>query len=192
MNVKLRVAEEADGAALAAIYGPVVLQTAISFETTPPTAADMAHRLAAILPTHPWLAAESGGEVVGYAYASPHRERAAYRWSADVAVYIVEAARSRGLGRALYGLLLTILARQGFHAAFAGVTLPNPASVALHRSVGFEQLGLYREVGFKLGAWHDVAWFRRPLEGPSAPAETIPFARLRLEDGFARLLRGES
>jgi phosphinothricin acetyltransferase len=88
--------------------------------------------------------------------------------------------------------LLAILARQGFHAAFAGVTLPNPASVALHRSVGFEQLGLYREVGFKLGAWHDVAWFRRPLEGPSAPAEPIPFAKLRVEEGFARLLRGES
>jgi phosphinothricin acetyltransferase len=192
MSVDLRVAQASDGAALAAIYDPVVRETAISFETEPPTAAAMAGRVAGLLPTHPWLVAETNGTVAGYAYASPHRDRAAYRWSTDVTVYVAAAARGGGLGRALYGALLAILARQRFHAAFAGVTLPNAASVGLHRAAGFEPVGVYREVGFKHGSWHDVAWFRRALEGDSAPAEPIAFAELRTQEDFAGMLQADA
>jgi L-amino acid N-acyltransferase YncA len=112
------------------------------------------------------------GAVLGYAYASPHRERAAYRWSVDVAVYIAEQARRRGVGRQLYSTLFAMLVELGYYNAFAGVTLPNPASVGLHESMGFTPVGVYRNVGYKLGAWHDVGWWRRPLQPPAAdPAE---------------------
>jgi phosphinothricin acetyltransferase len=101
--------------------------------------------------------------VAGFAYGGPHRTRAAYRWSVDVTVYVAEQARGHGVGRALYGALLPALAERGFHAAFAGIALPNPGSVALHEAVGFTPLGVYREVGFKLGRWHDVGWWQRLL-----------------------------
>jgi L-amino acid N-acyltransferase YncA len=178
--MSIRVARASDAAAIAAIYAPSITEAFVSFEEAPPAPDEMAARLAAVLPTHPWLVHEEAGEVLGYAYASRHRDRAAYRWSVDVAVYLDQRAQGRGLGRALYRRLFEILERQGFHAAFAGITLPNPASVALHQRCGFEPVGVYREVGFKQGAWRDVGWWRRPLaaSGPGQPAEPIPFARL--------------
>jgi phosphinothricin acetyltransferase len=177
--VIVRVATLQDAAAIAEIYAPIVHDTVISFETQAPDAAEMARRLTAILERWPWLVAERDGVVIGYAYASAHRDRAAYRWSADVTAYVAAEARRRGVGRALYRPLLAILRLQGFHAAFAGVAQPNPASVALHESVGFAPVGVYRRVGYKLGAWCDVAWFGLVLntaDGP--PDEPRPFAQL--------------
>ena len=161
--IRLRRATADDARVLQAIYAPIVEQTAISFEEVPPSSAEMAARVRGTLQRYPFLIAELDGLVVGYAYAGPHRARAAYRWSVDVSAYVAEKARGLGVGTALYGELLSDLARRDFHAAFAGIALPNPASVAFHESMGFEPVGIYREVGFKFGRWHDVAWWQRRL-----------------------------
>lgn len=177
--MRVRVASERDAEALAAIYAPIVATTIISFETEPPSADEMRTRVRGTLRTYPWLVAEQDGEVTGYAYATQHRVRAGYRWSVDVSVYIGERARRRGVGRALYAELFPILERQGFVAAHAGIALPNVASVALHESFGFEPIGVYRGVGFKLGQWLDVGWWQKPLAPRAAPpTEPIPFAEL--------------
>ena len=171
----IRVATQEHARAVAAIYAPYVTDTAISFEEQPPSPAEMAERIAATLETHPFLVYDDGQGVVGYAYAGPHAGRPAYRWSCNVTVYVAPGQTRRGIGRALYAELLDILKAQGFHSAFAGVALPNAASVGLHEAMGFIHLGTYREVGFKNGRWHDVGWWRRGLaEGPPA-AEPIPF-----------------
>lgn len=161
--VSLRRATTADAAGVHAIYAPVVEHTAISFEEVPPSIDEMAARIEATSTAYPYLVAERDGLVVGYAYASQHRTRAAYRWSVDVTVYIAEEARRSGVGSALYTQLFAELVERGFHAAFAGIALPNPASVALHERMGFEPLGIYREVGSKFGRWHDVGWWQRLL-----------------------------
>jgi L-amino acid N-acyltransferase YncA len=140
-----------------------VVDTWISFELEPPDAAQMAQRIADHGASHAWLVAELDGAVAGYAYGSPHRSRAAYASSCDVAVYVDPARSRRGVGRALYNALLPLLAGQGFHAAFAGIALPNDASVGLHEAMGFTPVGIYREVGWKLGGWRDVGWWQRLL-----------------------------
>ena len=123
----------------------------------------MAQRIADYGASHAWLVAESGGKVAGYAYGSPHRTRAAYASSCDVAVYVDPAHARQGIGRALYGALLPALKVKGFHAAFAGIALPNDASIGLHEAMGFTPVGVYREVGWKLGGWRDVGWWQRLL-----------------------------
>lgn len=160
----IREAEPGDAEAIRAIYEPYVLSTPISFEETPPTAEEMRARIESTLKTHPYLVAEKDGEVIGYAYGSQHRTRAAYRWSADVTVYVAPEAQGQGVGKALYRELLEALADRGYHAAFAGITLPNEKSVALHEAVGFKPVGIYREVGFKLGRWYDVGWWQLLLQ----------------------------
>jgi phosphinothricin acetyltransferase len=154
---------EPDGAACAAIYAHYVRETAISFELDPPTGEEMARRIAQFAGSHGWLTAELGGAVVGYAYGSPHASRAAYAMSCDVAVYVDRAHARKGVGRALYSALLPHLKAGGYHAAFAGIALPNEGSVALHEAMGFTLVGIYREVGRKFGAWHDVGWWQRLL-----------------------------
>ena len=134
----------------------------------------MAARIAATQATHPWLVGVLDAEVAGYAYGCPHRSRAAYRWAADVSVYVVERQRGRGLGRALYEELLARLRRQGFHVACAGITLPNEASVRLHESLGFAPVGVYRRIGWKSGAWRDVGWWQLELQPPSGGPPTDP------------------
>ena len=136
--------------------------TWVSFELDPPDEAEMGRRIADYGTSHCWLVAEIDGKTAGYAYGSPHRTRAAYASSCDVAVYVDPAFARRGIGRALYGALLDRLAAS-CHAAFAGVALPNEASIALHEAMGFTYLGTYREVGWKMGAWRDVAWYQRLL-----------------------------
>lgn len=165
-----------DAAACAAIYAPSVEDNPTSFEERAPDAAEMAVRIHRIRATHPWLVAERGGEVVGYAYACPHRQRSAYRWSVDVSVYVAAGQVGQGIGRALYTALFERLRSQRFRMAYAGITLPNAASVALHKSLGFAQVGTMREVGWKLGAWRDVGWFQLELAppGPEPPPEPIP------------------
>jgi L-amino acid N-acyltransferase YncA len=160
----IRLATAADAAQIAAIYDPEVVSTAISFEEQPPGAAVMERRISEGSSFAPWLVDEETGiGVQGYAYASKHRERAAYRWSVDVAVYVGADQRGKGVGRALYTSLLALLKLQGFYAAHAGITLPNPASVALHQRMGFAPVGIYRAVGYKLGAWRDVGWWQLDL-----------------------------
>lgn len=166
-----------DAAACAAIYAPIVEGSATSFEERAPDAAELARRIESVAATHPWLVAEEEGRgVVGYAYACPYQERPAYRWSASVSVYVAPDRVGEGLGRALYEELLARLRRQGFRMACAGITLPNPASVALHESLGFAQTGVNCEIGWKDGAWRDVGWWQLELAPAldGAPAEPLP------------------
>jgi len=173
-NSILRLVSTEDAAQIAAIYAPYVLDTPISFEQDPPTAEEMGERIASTLVKTPWLVCEQDGEIKGYAYASLHRARAAYRWSVDVSAYVHAGLHRRGIGRALYTALLNLLPLQGFYNAYAGITLPNPASVGLHEALGFTPVGVYPEVGYKLGRWYDVGWWQRPLgEHPADPREPL-------------------
>ena len=168
MTIVVRAAGRADAAAVAAIYAPVVAGTAISFEEEPPTPAEIGHRMLAC-PRLPWLVADDGGRVAGYAYASAHRARPAYRWSADCSVYLDPAYQGQGLGRRLYQRLIAEVGALGYRSLFAGIALPNPASVRLHEAAGFRPVGVFRDVGYKHGAWRDVGWWQRPLAGPDGP-----------------------
>ena len=168
----VRDATAADAAACAVLYAPYVTDTVVTFETEPPTAEKMAERIAAAQRRHAWLVLEDDGAVVGYAYGGPYKERAAYRWSCEVSVYLEPGRRRTGGGRALYEALFTRLAERGFRTAVAGMTLPNPASEGLHRALGFEKVGVYRRIGWKDGGWHDVAWMQRTVaSGDDPPAE---------------------
>lgn len=173
----IRVARVADAAAVHAIYAPVVRDTYISFEVEVPDVAEIERRIAGTLRDFPWLVWEEEGEVAGYAYASRHRDRRAYQWSVDVTAYVHADYRRRGIGQALYRALLPRLAGQGYFNAYAGIALPNAPSVALHESVGFTPVGVYRGVGFKCGAWRDVGWWQcRLRELEPDPADPRPFA----------------
>lgn len=165
----LRDATPDDGAACASIYAPYVTGTAITFELEPPEPPEMGARIAAALAGHAWVVLENGERVVGYAYAGPYKARAAYRWSCEVSVYVEMGRRRTGAGRALYSSLFERLERRGYRMAVAGMTLPNEASAGLHRAMGFEPVGVYRQIGWKLGAWHDVAWMQRPIGAGAGP-----------------------
>jgi phosphinothricin acetyltransferase len=168
--MRVREATEHDAASCAAIYAPYVTGSVVSFELEPPTVAEMAARITA---AHDWLVLEDDdGRVVGYAYAGRFAPRAAYRWATEVSVYLAGDFRRRGGGRMLYEALLPRLAARGFRMAIAGMTLPNDASVGLHRALGFQPVGTYRRIGYKDGAWHDVAWTQLELiAGDEPPAE---------------------
>jgi L-amino acid N-acyltransferase YncA len=159
----IRPAAEADAIALLAIYAPFVEHTAVSFETQVPGRDEFASRIRRYGSQWAWLVAERDGRCLGYAYGSPHRERAAYRWSAETSAYTDPSTQRQGIGKALYFALFEALSARGYCTAFAGMTLPNDASVALHRSVGFEPIGVFRRVGWKFGRWYDVAWAQRRL-----------------------------
>ena len=166
----VRDAVPRDAPRCAEIYAPYVRDTAISFETEPPTAADLAGRIAEAQRDHAWLVLEdAGGTVIGYAYGGPFMSRAAYRWSATVSVYLDGARRGSGGGRALYEALAERLGARGIRTLLAGVALPNEPSEALHRALGFEPVGTYRRVGWKHGRWHDVGWFQRDLGTDCSP-----------------------
>lgn len=167
-GLRVRVASQAYAEQVAEIYAPHCTDGLASLEVVAPTGAEMAARIRTTTETHPWLVAVDVSQpelVLGYAYASRHHQRAGYRWSVDVAVYVGAAATGRGVGRTLYGALLRLLAAQGFHQAYAVIGMPNEASTGLHRSCGFEPVGTFREAGFKHGAWRDVQWWGRALDG---------------------------
>lgn len=172
--MRLRAAAQGDAAAIADIYAPFVTGSAVSFETEPPDEAGMRARIEAGGELYPWLVAEEDGRLLGYAYAARFRERPAYRFVVETSVYLRADAAGRGLGRQLYEPLLAMLEARGFTQAIAAITLPNPASVRLHERLGFERAGTYRQVGWKLGAWHDVGLWQRGLaKAGTPPAEPI-------------------
>jgi phosphinothricin acetyltransferase len=180
----IRLASGDDAKTLAAIYRPYVTDSAISFEADPPSAEEMAGRMASSV--GPWLVLERDGNVVGYAYGARHRDRAAYAWSVDVSVYVEASHHRSGVGRALYGSLFAMLRLQGFYAAHAGITLPNAGSVGLHESLGFRKIGVYSGVGYKRGVWHDVGWWQLSLrERAAAPAPPRTLAETRLDPGWS-------
>ena len=185
----IRMAAPGDAVQIADIYRPIVAGSAISFEVEPPSPAEVARRVATVTGLAPWLVWDEGGQVAGYAYASRHRERAAYRWCVDVSVYVREGRRRGGVGRALYASLFALLRLQGFCAAHAGITLPNPASVGIHESLGFAPVGVYRKVGFKAGAWHDVGWWQLELrERRGEPGPVLNMDELQRQPGFEAAL----
>jgi phosphinothricin acetyltransferase len=174
-SLSVRDASERDAEACAVIYAPYVTDTAITFEIDPPSPAEMAKRIATAVHTHAWVVLENEGRVVGYAYGGPFKSRAAYRWSCEVSVYLERSRRRAGSGRALYNALFARLAERGFRTAVAGMTLPNDASVGLHRTMGFEPVGTYRRIGWKHDRWHDVAWVQRTIvTGQDPPSEPTP------------------
>ena len=169
--MRVRDATEEDAAACAAIYAPYVTDTVVTFESEPPSVADMAERIAAARRTHAWLVLEDDGRVVGYAYGGPYRSREAWRWSCETSVYLETGRRRGGGGRALYTALLDRLAARGYRTAIGVMTLPNDASEGLHRAMGFAAVGVHPRIGWKFGAWHDVAFAQRAL-GPEDAAPT--------------------
>lgn len=193
---EIREARESDAGQVAAIYRPWVERTSVSFELDPPSAEEMARRISTLGSYAPWLVCEGAEGIEGYAYASRHRDRAAYQWSMDSAVYVRGDARRRGVGRALYTSLFALLRLQGFVAVHGGITMPNANSEGLHRAMGFRLIGVYPSVGFKQGAWHDVSWWQLRL-GDSPPEPRAPLAlaearrlagwRAALESGAASL-----
>jgi L-amino acid N-acyltransferase YncA len=189
MAPTIRLACSEDAEQIQAIYAPFCRDTPVSFETEPPTVDEMRQRIVKTLSSLPWLVCDKSHQVLGFAYASQHRERAAYRWSVDVSVYVREGYRRSGYGRALYTALLNALQLQGFYNALAGVALPNPGSVGLHEAMGFRPVGVYQGIGFKHGTWHDVLWLQLQLrERAAEPDEPRDFRIVRQSDEWSAAL----
>ena len=177
MTVDIRLAHTNDAAGIRAIYAPYCESTTVSFEVVAPTVDQMRERIARISTNYPWIVAETDGRLLGYVYATQFRERAAYRWAVELAIYVAMTEQRRGLGRALYTTLFSILREQGYFKAIAGITLPNPASVGLHESVGFRPAGIFQGVGYKAGKWLDVGWWQLELQPEiDEPREPRPFS----------------
>ncbi|HEX3683310.1 MAG TPA: arsinothricin resistance N-acetyltransferase ArsN1 family B [Bryobacteraceae bacterium] len=169
----IRLARESDADQMLEIYAPLVRATAISFELAPPSSTEMRERVRNILATHAWLVCEEAQAICGYAYASKFRAREAYRWAAEVTVYVHPARQRKGVGRTLYRSLFDVMRLQGFCRAIAVIALPNEASVQLHERLGFKSMGVFERAGYKLGRWHDVGWWQLQLQehplNPRAP-----------------------
>ncbi len=166
--MRVRPVNPSDCRKILAIYTPIVQDTVISFEEEPPKMAEMAHRICTISERYPWFVAESETSAIyGYCYASEHLERPAYRWSVNVSIYVDATQKRAGIGKLLYGTLLNDLRRRGFYNAYAGITMPNEASVGFHQAMGFKKIGTYKGVGYKFGAWHDTSWWGLSLQEKS-------------------------
>jgi L-amino acid N-acyltransferase YncA len=185
----IRLVRAADAAAIAAIYKPYVDDNPTSFETKAPTAKEVQTRIAETLKEYPWLVCDCGGTVAGYAYATRHRVRAAYQWCVEVSAYVDEEFQHIGVAKGLYTSLFAILGAQGFVNAYAGITLPNARSVALHEKLGFLPLVVYRGIGFKAGEWHDVGWWHLVItRHPSEPSDPKPLAEVQRQPEWDALL----
>lgn len=179
----IRLVNEADSPGLLKIYTPIVKNTAISFETQPPTESQFRQRISDLADSFPWLVYVDDERILGYAYAGHHRARAAYQWCTEVSAYVDAEQRRSGIGRVLYTSLLKILRLQGYFNAYAGITLPNPASTKFHEAMGFKLVGVYKDIGYKMAEWHDVGWWHLRLrEDPSPPSPPIQLKQLLDED----------
>lgn len=187
--MELRLATAADAGGVAEIYRPIVAATPISFEIDPPSEEEIARRICEALRTYPWLVCLVDGRVAGYAYGSRHRARAAYGWSVEVSAYVHPDFRRRGIGRGLYRSLFEVLKAQGYFNAYAGITLPNAGSVGLHEAMGFQRCGVFRKIGYKLGAWHDVGWWQLALQSAKEPAPLLNLDEVQRDPDWARMMR---
>lgn len=189
-KVVIRLVTPKDGEALLNIYKWYIENTAITFETEVPTVEAFEQRIANTLARFPWLVCEVDGVTAGYAYASKHRERAAYQWSADLSIYVDEKYHRRHIAKALYQVLEEILRLQGYYTVFAGVTTPNPKSEAFHAAYGFDTIGVFENVGYKLGQWRGVKWFKYTLtDYAKEPTALILFPEVKEMEGFENILR---
>lgn len=193
MEKRIRSIELSDAEAVRSIYAPFVSDSATSFEIEPPDTKTIEQRIRDLKDRHPWLVFEADEKVLGYAYASPHQARQAYQWCADVSVYIHGLARRCGVGRALYVSLFEMLSQQGYVNLYAGITLPNPASVGLHESLGFVPVGVYSRIGFKFGKWHDVVWLHLRLsEAPIPTPNPLHAKELFLDERIATVFQQQA
>jgi len=189
MGKGIRSIEASDAPAVRDIYAPFVSDSAVSFEVVPPDLSEVERRIMELRARYPWLVFESDGKVLGFAYASPHRARQAYKWCVDVSVYINSDSQHRGIGRALYTALFALLRRQGYFNAYAGIALPNRASVGLHESLGFRPIGIFERTGFKFGQWHDVVWLQlRLLDNPGPTEDPLHADKLFEDDRVVTML----
>lgn len=190
MSVKIRLASKKDATQILKIYGPVVRLTHISFEHEVPDASEIAERIALTLCQYPWLVCEIDSRIAGYAYAGAFRSREAYQWTVETTVYVHEGYQRRGISRALYSSLLAILRAQGYRSAIGVIAMPNAASIRAHEALGFQEIGVFSNVGFKAGAWRDTGWWQLDLspalERPQSPR---PIGDLVHRDGFDDLLQ---
>ena len=186
--MELRLASAADAPGIAEIYRPIVAATPISFEIDPPREEEIARRVCETLQTYPWLVCIAEGRVAGYASGSRHRARAAYGWSVEVSAYVHLDFRRRGIGQGLYRSLFEILKAQGYCNSYAGITPPNPASVGLHEAMGFQPVGVFRNIGYKLGAWHDVGWWQLALQVAKEPGRLLTLDEVQRDPAWARML----
>ncbi|SOD99684.1 GNAT family N-acetyltransferase [Spirosoma fluviale] len=178
----IRFAHPADAPAILAVYAPFITGSTITFEYEVPTLLEFASRIQTIQQQFPYLVAEEEGRVLGYAYASRHRDRPAYQWSVETSVYVHPSGHRRGIARQLYSMLFVLLRRQGYCNAYAGITSPNPPSELFHQSMGFAYIGTYANIGYKMGSWHDVSWFQRVLQPHEPnPAPPVPISHFQGE-----------
>lgn len=176
----IRFATIEDAEAILAIYAEYIVHTGVTFEIEVPTIEQFRDRMRRITEQFPWLVCEIDGEIAGYAYGSKHGERAAYRWSSDLSVYISEKYHRRGIASALYRAVMDLLRLQGYYTVYAGVSTPNEKSEAFHSAFGFRNLGEFKNVGYKLGMWRGVAWYELPLaEYVAEPVETTAIGEIR-------------
>lgn len=162
--IEVRLATTADAEDFIEIYSPNILSTAISFETEIPTIENFKKRIEKCLQKFPWIVCSIDNKIAGYVYASSHRDREAYQWSCECSVYVHENFQGKKIGKELYHLLFKILKHQGFRNVYAGITLPNDASVQLHEKCGFENFATYENVGYKFGKWHSVGWWKLQIK----------------------------
>lgn len=160
----IRLISENDAREVLDIYKPFVINTIISFEYEAPSVDEFLQRIQNNILEYPWLVCQHGNKIIGYAYASKHRQRKAYQWSCESTVYLAPEFQNKGIARILYKTLFSILKMQGYFNVYAGISLPNQKSVGFHQSFGFKKIGIYKKTGFKFGKWHDVAWFYFHLE----------------------------
>ena len=179
-KISLRLANDSDAFAIADIFRPIVETTATSFSTEAITSQSIGVKMREVQPVLPWLVGEIGGDLVGYAYAAKHRSLGAYQWSVETSIYVSPQFHRRGIATRLYSAMLKMLKKQGFYNAYAGITLPNPASVILHEAIGFKKFCEFQNVGFKLGRWHDVGWWRFALQDRFADQPNVPISFERL------------
>jgi len=195
MTTTIRLVTPADSPQILAIYNPIIRDTAISFEYDLLSNDAMAERITKYTAQYPWLVCAIDGQIAGYAYGSQHRGRTAYQWSVEVSAYVHADYRGRSIATGLYMALFELLIQQGYFAAYAGIGLPNDASLALHQRLGFTSIGVFHNIGYKFGAWHDVSWWEKQLQPPvQTPSDPIPIGQITtLEDAFTRglaLIRG--
>jgi phosphinothricin acetyltransferase len=172
----IRLATSKDAASILDIYAPFILNTAVTFETVLPTVENFEHRIISYQQDWPWLVFEIDEDIAGYAYATKHRERAAYQWCAESSVYVHESFQQKGIAKALYNALFSILKYQGCRNVYAGITLPNAKSISFHEKFGFTKIADYKNIGYKSGAWHTVGWWELHLNLHSdSPALPVKF-----------------
>lgn len=164
MNINIRPVNNEDVSDILAIYTPYITDTVITFETEVPTLEEFTDRVERIRKEYPYIVCEADGRVVGYAYASKHHERAAYKYSVDVSIYVAHEYHHKGIGSKLYSSLFEALNEYDYYTAYAGITLPNEKSVGIHKSFGFTEIGIFHKAGYKLDKWHDVLYMEKPLK----------------------------